>query len=78
MIYIDDKPILLVCDNAVYVKTLPQLEIIMRDEPKSFPYKGAKAHHILDIENEKLVNLVIPILLQNVMPYKKNNKHEKK
>ena len=31
MIYINDKPLLLVCDDTVYVKKLKELEEIMQD-----------------------------------------------
>ena len=29
MVYLQDRPILLVCDNTVFVKELPELEILM-------------------------------------------------
>lgn len=51
MVYINDKPILLVCKNTVYVKELDCSKIYFPENNKGFPYKGAKEHFIIDIEN---------------------------
>lgn len=51
MVYINDKPILLVCDNTVFVKKLDTIAGKMQDETVGFPYSGAKEHYILDIDN---------------------------
>jgi len=50
MVYVNDKPVLLVCDNTVYVKRLESLSETMRGAQTGFPYKGAKEHYILDLE----------------------------
>jgi hypothetical protein len=63
MVYIDDKPILLVCDNTVFVKILPNLYGLMADAERGFPYDGAKEHYVLDIDNRSLVAKVIAALL---------------
>jgi TfoX/Sxy family transcriptional regulator of competence genes len=63
MVYIDDKPILLVCDNTVFVKILPCLDALMADSEKGFPYDGAKDHYVLDIDNAELVRDVVATLL---------------
>ena len=60
MVYLNDKPILTVCDNTVFVKKLPQLADIMKNSDCGFPYDGAKECYILDIENDGLVEEVIP------------------
>lgn len=62
MAYINDKPILLVCDNTVYVKMLPILETLMHNSERGFPYKGSKEHYILDIDNAEFSKQVIDIL----------------
>jgi len=62
MVYVNDKPILLVCDNTVFIKELECLSVLMKDAEKGFPYKGAKEHYILDIDNADLVKEVIAIL----------------
>lgn len=62
MVYINEKPILLVCDNTVFVKMLPELSEIMANAETGFPYDGAKEHYVFDIENRELTELVIEIL----------------
>ena len=62
LVYVNEKPIFIVCDNTVMVKKVPELADLMRDAPEGFPYDGAKMHYILDIENRDLVLAVIPIL----------------
>jgi len=62
MVYINDKPILLVCDNTVFVKILPCLDELMSDAERGYPYDGAKEHYMLDIDNAELVSAVIAAL----------------
>lgn len=63
MIYVDDKPILLVCDNTVYIKKHEALQTLMADSDCGFPYQGAKEHYILDIEDVALSRQAIEILV---------------
>ena len=62
MVYVNDKPILLVCDNTVMVKKLPEIAELMADAECGYPYDGAKEHYILDIENSELVHSAVEIL----------------
>lgn len=73
MVYVQEKPVLIVCDNFVMVKKLPELAEIMRDAPDGIPYDGAKVHYILDIENRSLTESVIEILVR-ITPVPKNRK----
>lgn len=70
MIYCNDKPVLTVCDNAVFVKKLPELSELMRNAPCGFPYEGAKEAYLLDIEDRALTVAVIEIL-ERVTPLPK-------
>ena len=63
MIYVDEKPILLVCDDTVFVKNLSCLDGLMVDADKGYPYDGAKEHYVLDIDNSELACKVIETLL---------------
>ena len=63
LVYVDDEPILLVCDNTVYVKMLPVIDDLMGSADRGSPYEGAKEHYILDIENRGLAVKVIAALL---------------
>ena len=62
MVYVNAKPLLLVCNNTVTVKMLPEVEPLLRDAPVDIPYKGARPHYVLDIENRALVRDVIAVL----------------
>lgn len=64
MVYIDEKPILLVCDNLVFVKTLGCIADLMKDAQTLPPYPGAKPHYMLDIDNKELADAVIKELLK--------------
>ena len=73
MVYVNDKPVLLVCDNCVFVKKLPQIESLMSDAESGVPYSGAKEHYILDMEDVEHANEVIGILEKiTPLPKKKN------
>lgn len=73
MVYANDKPILLVCDNCVYVKILNELSDLMSDADRGIPYDGAKEHYILDIENSELVREITAIL-ERITPLPKPRK----
>ncbi len=62
MVYVNNKPVLLVCDNTVFVKKLDHIMQQMQAAQLGFPYQGAKEHYILDIEDITLSKEVIGIL----------------
>ena len=59
MVYLNEKPAFLVCDNTVFVKKLPVLDDLMRDASCGRPYEGAKEHYILDVEDRELTEQVL-------------------
>jgi len=63
MVYVDEKPVLLVCDNTVFVKMLEVIKEKMKNAQTGYPYNGAKEHYILDIENEAFSKEIITDLL---------------
>lgn len=73
MVYANDKPILLVCDNTVYVKCLDCISDKMKNAETGVPYSGSKVHYILDIENKDLSKEVI-LDLEKVIPVPKPRK----
>jgi len=73
MVYLNDKPVLLVCDNSVFVKILPCLDHLMAKAERGFPYKGAKEHYLLDIDNTELAQAVVAAL-EAVTPLPKPRK----
>ena len=62
MVYVNDKPLLLVCDNTVFVKMRPELADLMAAADTAEPYPGAKPHYLLDIDNRALSLRVLSIL----------------
>ena len=62
MVYVNDKPLLLVCDNTVFVKILPELADLMAGAETALPYEGSREHYILDIEDKDLTRAVIAVL----------------
>lgn len=73
MVYLNDKPVLLVCNNTVYVKEAIELSEIMRNAERGYPYNGAREHYILDIEDNELVEPVLEIL-EKITPLPKKKK----
>jgi TfoX/Sxy family transcriptional regulator of competence genes len=62
MVYVNDKPVLLVCDNTVFVKKLDAVAVQMADAETGFPYPGAKEHYVLDIEDAVFSREIVAIL----------------
>ncbi len=73
MVYVNDKPVLLVCDSTVFVKKLDAINEQMAGSETGYPYKGAKEHYILDIEDTELSRKVVDIL-ESVTPVPKPKK----
>ena len=48
MVYVNDKPVVMVCDDTVFMKILPCLSELLKDRPTAPPYEGAKDHYVLD------------------------------
>lgn len=72
-IYVDEKPIILACDEICYVKKHEAIANLMQDAECGFPYDGAKEHYILDIEHSETILPVIKKLVE-VVPYPKKKR----
>ena len=75
-IYVDEKPVILACDEICYVKKHEAIADLMQDAECGFPYEGAKEHYILDIEHSDTVLPVIKKLVE-VLPFPKKKKATK-
>ena len=73
MVYVNDKPIIIVCDNVAFVKKLDCIKDMMQNAETGYPYNGAKEHYVLDIDNNELCKSVI-IELEKVTPIPKSKK----
>ena len=77
MVYVNDRPVLLVCDNTVFVKKLDCIAEQMKAADVGSPYSGAKEHYILDID-DRAHSRVIASLLEKVTPLPKPKKPKMK
>lgn len=77
MVYINGKPILLVCENTVFVKMLDCIADKMQGAEKGVPYGGAKEHYILDIDNANFSKKIVSIL-EPVTPFPKSKTKKSK
>ncbi len=59
MVYFNDKPVVIVCDNTVFVKKLDCIKEYMKSANVGFPYHGAKEHYILDIDHAEFSKKII-------------------
>lgn len=44
----EGKPVIMICDDAVFIKQLPCLEQLLAGRPIAPPYDGAREHYVLD------------------------------
>ena len=42
MVYVNDKPVIIVCDNNAFVKKLDCIEEMMKNAETGYPYSDAK------------------------------------
>lgn len=73
MVYVNDKPVIIVCDNTAFVKKLDCIKEMMKDADVGFPYKGAKEHYVLDIDNSEFCKSVVTEI-EKVTPLPKPRK----
>ena len=59
MVYINDKPVMTVCDNTPFVKKLDCISEKMKDAETGYPYKGAKEHYVLNIDNAEFCKEIL-------------------
>lgn len=75
MVYVNDKPVILICNDTVFIKKLSCIEDKMKDASVGFPYEGAKEHYILDIDNlDFSKEIVTEVEDVTPLPKKKNKK----
>lgn len=73
MVYVNDKPVVIVCDNTAFVKKLDCIEEMMKEAETGCPYKGAKEHYILDIDNSDFCKAIVK-KVEEVTPVPKPRK----
>lgn len=73
MVYLNDKPVVTVCDDTAFVKKLECIKELMQNAQCGFPYDGAKEHYILDIDNSDFSKEVV-LKIEEVTPLPKSRK----
>ena len=75
MVYINQKPVIMVCDNTAYVRKHDCIKHLCDGGEVGFPYHGAKEHYILDIDDsETLVKVILEVEKVVKIPIKKKKK----
>lgn len=75
LVYVNEKTVITVCDNMAFVKKLDIISELMEGAEVGFPYKGAKEHYILDIDNRDLSRTVVSKVEEvTALPKKKSKK----
>lgn len=74
MIYVDEKPVVLACDDMAYVKKLPEITDLMEEAECGVPYEGAREHYILEMEQQSHVRDVVQKLVEVIPTLKKKRK----
>ena len=81
MMYVNGKPLLLVCDNTVFVKkreeTLALFEAFGYSAYEGIPYSGARPHYVLDIDEQEFAVEMLK-LLDKILPFPKPKKKKPK
>lgn len=77
MVYVNNKPVITVCDNTCFVKTLDAIAPMMTEAEKGYPYDGATECYILDIDDADFAEGVIREL-EKVTPLPKPRKKKSK
>jgi hypothetical protein len=54
--------VVLVCDNTAFIKQLDCVKPFLADAEKGCPYKGAKEHYIIDVDDGELLTAVVEAL----------------
>ena len=76
IVYVDEKPVVLVCDDIPYIKEHEAIKSMMSSAERGFPFKGAKEHYILDVSKSDFAVNVVKALVE-VLPYPKSRKKKK-
>lgn len=77
MVYLNDKPVVIICDDRPMVKMLPCLEELLRGRPTEPPYEGAKDHYLLDPDDRDTLREAVR-LAEEATPLPKKKAPKKK
>jgi len=73
-IYVDEKPIVLICNDTIYIKKLPCLDKFIIKET-AVPYKGASERYVIDVDDRELLREAVRLVAESTpLPKKKVKK----
>lgn len=58
-IYMDKRPMFLLCDDVLYIKQFSFLKKLLKDSDLGIPFPKAKEWYVLDVEDVKILKKVI-------------------
>ena len=77
LVYVNERPVLTLCDNRVFVKKLPQVAVLMADAECGYPYEGAKEAYLLDLGDDARIDALLPLLVEHTpLPRPRKKKSE--
>ena len=65
LVYVNERPVLTLCDNRVFVKKLPQVAVLMADAECGYPYEGAKEAYLLNLGDDARIDALLPMLVEH-------------
>ena len=77
MVYLNDKPVIIICDDRPMVKMLSCLEELLQGRPTQPPYEGAKDHYLLDPDDRDTLREAVR-LAEEATPLPKKKPPKKK
>ena len=77
MVYLNDKPVIIICEDRPMVKMLPCLAELLEGRPTEPPYEGAKDHYLLDPDDRETLREAVR-LAEEATPLPKKKAPKKK
>lgn len=78
LVYSNGKPVVLICDNTAFIKMHDSVKPYLENAETGFPYKGAKEHYIIDVDDSELLTDVVTELEKSLPLPKPKRAKEKK
>jgi hypothetical protein len=60
-VYVNRKPLILVIEDQIYLKMVPELQEIIQDAEVGIPYPGLHERYIIDIDDRELLRQALSI-----------------
>lgn len=75
-VYVNQKPLILVIENQIYLKKVPALNELMQGVQLDIPYPGLHERYVIDIDDRELLREAVMVAEEHSpKPKPKNLKH---